>query len=181
MDREPPWDTRERLFEFACDVVDFCRKLGAQPGCRHIAEQLMDAATSAAANAEEAKSAYSRREFAYKNSVALKEARESQLWLRLVVRCKLGDPETAKRLVGESGALVGILTGTVRAARRPPVLGTFLPSFLPPFLLPFLLPFAFCLFTSSMACSGSTPRAPVERPNVLLVTIAAGKIAGKMP
>jgi four helix bundle protein len=73
----PPRDLAERLFDFACEVVTYCRELSKEPGTvRHIALQLSDAGTSAAANYEEAKAAYSRREFAAKNSVVLKELRE---------------------------------------------------------------------------------------------------------
>jgi four helix bundle protein len=79
---------------------------------------LLNAATSVGANSEEAKSAYSRREFALKNSIALKEARESVFWLRLILSCELStDPETT-RLLKEAGELVGILSATVRSARR---------------------------------------------------------------
>jgi len=114
MAQKPPWDIRERSFEFACDIVLFCHKLSQKRGCWSIADQLLRAGTSTAANAEEAKGAYSRREFGAKNSIALKEALESQLWLRIIVRCKLHDDEVeAKRLLKESGEIVGILTATV--------------------------------------------------------------------
>jgi len=81
--------------------------------------QLLDAGTSVGANAQEAKSAYSRREFAHKNAIALKEARESRFWLRLIIACELtSDPDT-HRLLKEAGELVGIFTGTVRTSRSP--------------------------------------------------------------
>ncbi|HEY2908407.1 MAG TPA: four helix bundle protein [Vicinamibacterales bacterium] len=115
----PPWDIRERSFEFSCDVVRYCFKLGANPASRTIATQLLRAATSVGANTEEAKAAYSRREFALKNSHALKEAREAQFWLRLIARCGLGDDEReTSRLRAEAGELVGILTATIRSVRR---------------------------------------------------------------
>ena len=105
MSSDPPWDIRERTFKFACDVVRFSRKLAQDPSCRHVANQLLDAATSVGANSEEAKSAYSRREFALKNSIALKEARESAFWLRLIISCEMTtDPET-RRLLKEAGEI----------------------------------------------------------------------------
>jgi four helix bundle protein len=80
---------------------------------------LLRSGTGVGANAEEAKAAYSRREFAAKNSVALKEGRESQFWLRLIDRCALADdPATTRRLLSEAGQLVGILIATVRTIRR---------------------------------------------------------------
>jgi four helix bundle protein len=110
---------RERSFEFACDVVRFCLQLGEKRGCWSIADQLLRSGTGIASNAEEAKAAYSRREFAVKNCYALKEARESQLWLRVIVRCQLShDEHEAKRLLREAGELTGIFNGTVRSTRR---------------------------------------------------------------
>src|SRR5262245_22908385 len=89
MTKQPKWDIRERSFDFACDVVRFSLKFGQKPGCWSIADQLLRSGTGVASNAEEAKGAYSRREFALKNNHSLKEAREAQMWLRLIVRCEL--------------------------------------------------------------------------------------------
>jgi four helix bundle protein len=67
MSKAKPTDLRARAFEFSCDVVLFCCELSKESGVvRQIAWQLADAATSAGANLEEAKAAYSRREFASK-------------------------------------------------------------------------------------------------------------------
>ena len=119
MDRKPPRDTRERAFDFACEIVKFCLKLRRVPGCQSVADQLLRSGTGLAANAEEAKAAYSRREFALKNSYALKEGREARFWLRLIIRCHLAaEEEQAQRLCDEAGELIGILAATVRSLRR---------------------------------------------------------------
>jgi hypothetical protein len=56
MSISPPRDLAERLFDFACDVVTYSRELSKESGVvRNIAWQLSDAATSAAANYQEAK------------------------------------------------------------------------------------------------------------------------------
>ena len=86
-----------------------------EPGVvRQIAWQLADAGTSIAANYEEAKGAYSRREFAAKNCIVLKEARESRMWLRLILVCRLASEADAKPLFDEANQLVGIFTAGVR-------------------------------------------------------------------
>jgi four helix bundle protein len=115
---KPPWDIRERSFVFACGIVNLCRELGRDPGCRQIANQLLNAGTSVGANAAEAKAAYSRSDFAYKNGLALKEARESVFWLRLVIACRLTKNPEAWRLLKEAGELVGVFTAIVRSSRR---------------------------------------------------------------
>jgi len=118
MPDKPPRYLAERTFNFACDVVRYCRELSKEPGVvRHIAWQLADAATSAAANYQEAKAAYSRKEFAAKNSICLKELRESDLWLRVVLTCELGPRERAARLQSESNEMAAIFTTSMRWLR----------------------------------------------------------------
>jgi len=100
--------------------------LSAEPGVvRNIAWQLADAGTSVAANYEEAKASYSRREFAVKNCIVLKEARESRLWLRVIITCRLGTNEReATRLHQEADELVGIFTAGVRKLRTTSIVTT---------------------------------------------------------
>jgi four helix bundle protein len=119
MTHKYPSDLSERAFRFACDIVTFTRELSTEPGVvRNIAWQLADAGTSIAANYEEAKAAYSRREFAVKNCISLKEARESRLWRRVAITCHLAvDNLEAARLLQESEELVAIFTTIVRKAR----------------------------------------------------------------
>jgi four helix bundle protein len=114
----PRRDLGERTFTVACDVVTYCRELSKEPGVvRHIAWQLSDAATSAAANYQEAKAAYSRKDFAAKTSISLKELRESDLWLRIIVACELDSREAPAKLQAESNELVAIFTTSMRRLR----------------------------------------------------------------
>jgi four helix bundle protein len=111
----PPEDLGERTFRFACDAVQYCRELSKEPGVvRNVAWQLAEAATSAAANYQEAKAAYSRREFAANNGIVLKELRESKLWLRVVVTCELGQLDTPRRLLAEADELVAMFTTSMK-------------------------------------------------------------------
>jgi four helix bundle protein len=115
MAKERTMDLRERMFEFACDVVRFSRELSKEPGVvRQVAWQLADSATSASANIEEAKSAYSRRDFAAKNSISLKEMRESLFWLRVIRRCDLVAHGEVDPLLNEADQLTAMLTAGMR-------------------------------------------------------------------
>jgi len=115
---QKPWDLVERTFLFACDIVRFCRDLAKEPGApRQIAAQLLDAGTSIGANTEEAKGAYSRRDFAAKNSIVLRECREARFWLKLILATQLAPAGRVAPLLVEANELVGIFTATVRRAR----------------------------------------------------------------
>ena len=119
MTDSPPRDLAERTFRFACHIVTFSRKISKEPGVvRQIAWQLSAAGTSVATNYEEAKGAYSRREFAAKSSIVLKEARESRLWLRLILACQLAPPQDVQPLYDEANQLVGIFTASVCKLRE---------------------------------------------------------------
>jgi four helix bundle protein len=127
MPQQPPIDLRERVFEFACATVLFCRELSKNSGVdRQIAWQLADAATSAGANLEEAKAAYSRRDFAAKNAISLKEIREATYWLRVIRRCKLAPEEIVQPLLDEARQLTAMLTAGMKRLRPIAVAGAVL-------------------------------------------------------
>jgi four helix bundle protein len=108
-------DLRERAFVFACNVIAFGDDLHARGlGARDLARQLTRAATSIGANLEEADAAQSRADFVSKCAIALKEARESHYWLRLLRVAKQVD--AAEPLINDCDELVAILTTIVRKA-----------------------------------------------------------------
>jgi four helix bundle protein len=122
---DKPRDLRDRTFLFACDIVKFCRELGKEPGAsRQISWQLLDSGTSIGANTEEAKGAYSRREFAAKNSIVLRECRETLFWLRVILATGLAPAGRVEPLRKEADELVAIFTATVRRARLPQTVAT---------------------------------------------------------
>ncbi len=111
---------RERSFHFACRIVRLCHHLSSVPGVhRQLGSQLVRAGTSVGANLEEAKSAHTRREFACKLGLVLREARETLYWLRLVEANGLADANETGALVREADELVAIFTVAVRKARQP--------------------------------------------------------------
>jgi four helix bundle protein len=82
---EPPRDIKERTFSFALEIVRFCRSLDSKPrSLRILAQQLVRSGTSVGANVQEAQAGQSRADFISKYSIALKEARETLYWLRLL-------------------------------------------------------------------------------------------------
>jgi four helix bundle protein len=116
---EPGHDIRVRTFEFACRVVEFCKKLYEQGGvARQMAPQLINCSTSVAAILEEARGAESRRDFISKCSIGLKEARESHVRLRVCHRAALGPPGEAAALVDEARQIASIIGAIVRNSRR---------------------------------------------------------------
>jgi four helix bundle protein len=111
-------DIRDRAFEFACEVVQFCDELMRRRGAgRVLAPQLIRCGTSIGANLEEARGGESRRDFISKCSISLKEARESHFRLRVAHRCRFGDVTKAAALLKEAGEIAAILGAIVRNTR----------------------------------------------------------------
>jgi four helix bundle protein len=109
-------DLRERAFEFACRVIELHRVVyRIEPSLRAASAQASAAAGSIGANLEEADAAQSRADFISKTNIALKEARESRYWLRILAR--FVEAHRVAALIGESTELIAILTTIVRKSR----------------------------------------------------------------
>ncbi len=104
-------DLRDRAFRFACEIV----ALNDSAALRgDLMRQLLRAATSIGANLEEADAAQSRPDFISKCTIALKEARESLYWLRLLQATRT--LPNGERLLNDANELVAILTTIVKKA-----------------------------------------------------------------
>ena len=110
-------DIRERSFEFAIRIIKFVQKLPKDYASHKIGGQLLEAGTSIGANVEEAAGGFSKKDFTYKMGVALKEARESNYWLRLIKVSELATGDELNYLMRESEELRRILTSIVKTSK----------------------------------------------------------------
>jgi four helix bundle protein len=108
----------ERAFEFACRVITLHRFVyKSDPALRDASRQASSSASSIGANLEEADAAQSRADFISKCNIALKEARESRYWLRILSR--FVPPKRLGALIAEATEIIAILTTIVRKSREP--------------------------------------------------------------
>ena len=106
----------QRLFDFAVRVIKYCRKFHKTAEYNIIKTQLIKSSTSTGANYEEAQGAVSRPDFFNKISIALKEIRESNYWLRILKEITAVDQEL-NCLLKESSELKNIL-GAINARNK---------------------------------------------------------------
>jgi four helix bundle protein len=112
-------DIVERSFSFALRVVRLCQHLEGQHGvARTLALQLLRSGTSVGANIEEAQAGQSKADFAAKVSIALKEARETHYWLRLIAESGLIEGGELEPLIKEADELAKILGAIASRARQ---------------------------------------------------------------
>lgn len=114
-----PVDIRKRTFDFAVRVVSLCSYLLSKPGvCRTLANQLLKAGTSIGANIEEAQAGQSRADFISKNAIALKEARETHYWLRLLIAASVLPESRLAELRDEAEELMRIIGAILVSTKK---------------------------------------------------------------
>ncbi len=112
-------DLPERSFLFAWQVVMLCKVLDKAPGVsRTLANQLLRSGTSIGANVEEGQAGQSRADFVSKYSIACKEARETNYWLRLLKETDITKSPELDPLIDESNQLIAILTTIIKKTKQ---------------------------------------------------------------
>src|SRR6185436_6154479 len=93
-DRERIVALQQRSFDFTCGVVNaYPKGVRFDDASRVIWYQLLKAASSATFNLEEADAASSDNDFLSKMRIALREAKESRVAIRVIARCGLARSE----------------------------------------------------------------------------------------
>ena len=116
--RDSPPEILERTFRFAAEVIQLCGRLDERPGvARVMMSQILRAATRVPANIEEAQAAQSKADFIGKMSIALKEARETHLRLRLAATGGL-IPEEFLQLIREAEEIKRVLGAIIVSSKR---------------------------------------------------------------
>jgi four helix bundle protein len=116
---QPHYDLEERLIDFACNVIDIDDELpnnrvGNLPRGTN---QLLRSGTAPASHYGEAQSAESRNDFVHKMKVALKELRESSVWLKIVKRRSLiATMDKVDSALKESDELIRIFVKSISTA-----------------------------------------------------------------
>ena len=106
----------EKSFQFALEIVNLYKELKSKNEFI-LSKQILRSGTSIGANVEEANAGQSRKDFINKMSIALKEARESHYWLRLLNESKLVTLDYSK-YISLNEELIKILTSIVKTSQE---------------------------------------------------------------
>jgi four helix bundle protein len=118
-EKNSPKDIVIRTFNFAVTVIQLCVKLDERPGVgRVLMSQILRAGTSVPANVEEAQAAQSKADFVSKMSIALKEARETHLRLRLLVPANVVPTTDLSSLIQEADEIKRIIGAILVSTKR---------------------------------------------------------------
>ena len=117
-DSERRYDLEDRLVSFAVRIITIVEALPDTKAGRHVAGQLIRAGTSPAPNYGEAQSAESRGDFIHKMKIALKELRETHVWLRIIEAKPLCPPDKMGSILQECDELISIFVTSIQTARK---------------------------------------------------------------
>lgn len=114
---EDNYNIEERLINFAVAITDIIERLPNTRLGNHISGQLVRSGTSPASNYGEAQSAESRKDFIHKMKIALKELRESRIWLQIIQRKKLiNETIEIQSVLSECEELIRIFVKSIQTA-----------------------------------------------------------------
>jgi len=113
-----PADLEMRVAQFAARAITVCEALPKRIGSEHLQDQLFRSSTSVAANYAEACVPESRKDFAHKINIALKELVESRMWLRIIAMKRYLEPASLQSLLAETDELIKIFHASVKTARK---------------------------------------------------------------
>ncbi|WP_298510163.1 four helix bundle protein [uncultured Kordia sp.] len=119
MEKKKQYDLQKRLVKFSANVIVNSSALKKEYASEHLIKQLIRSSTSAALNYGEAQSAESKRDFIHKMKICLKELRESQVNMEIMVEANLiQDENKFKQNQKECSELVAIFTTSIKTSNK---------------------------------------------------------------
>jgi four helix bundle protein len=111
-------EIENRLIAFSVGVNKLVMDLAKSPLTLNLRDQMIRSSTSAALNYGEVQSSESRKDFIHKNSVVLKELRETCIGLRILFDSdSMKDETNISKLIEECNHLTAIFQKTVITAK----------------------------------------------------------------
>ena len=108
---------REKSYRFAVRIVKLCRFLKNEKKEHIMSRQLLRSGTSVGANVAEAQHAQSRQDFLAKLNIALKEAAETDYWLRLLYETEYLTERQFKSIYEDCDEVESLLVSIVKSVK----------------------------------------------------------------
>jgi len=109
---------QNKSFEFSVRIVKLFKVvLQRDKNYESLFKQILRCGTSIGANVSEASSASSKRDFINKLFISLKEARETEFWLKLLDETKIINLKEFESLIKDCDELERLLTSSIKTAK----------------------------------------------------------------
>ena len=119
MTKERGFDLQDRFIDYAVRIIKLSEALPETKTGKHVSSQILRSGTSPAPNYGESQSAESPADFVRKLKVALKELRETEIWLKIIMKAQMVKPAAlVESLLQETDELIAILFKSVETANK---------------------------------------------------------------
>ena len=108
----------DKSFEFAVRIVNLYKHLTGDKKEYVLSKQILRSGTSIGANVSEAERGQSKADFVAKMSIALKEANETEYWLRLLYETDYLTDQQFSSMSKDVSELTSILTAICKTASK---------------------------------------------------------------
>lgn len=108
----------QKSFQFAVRVVNLCKYLQTEQKEYILSKQIMRSGTSIGANVAEAQQAQSKPDFISKLNIALKEASETDYWLRLLHETDYLSKNQFDSMISDCDEIESILVSIVKNSKQ---------------------------------------------------------------
>ena len=108
----------QKAFSFSTKIVKIYKYLSNDKHEYELAGQFLKSGTSIAANIKEGEFAQSRKDFINKNSIALKEANETEYWIELLVETEYIEEKQGEKLISDLKEIISILVNSIKTAQQ---------------------------------------------------------------
>ena len=105
----------DKTFSFALKIISLYKELSSNKKEYVLSKQILRSGTSIGANVSEATEAQSKADFVHRLSIALKEARETEYWIRLLIGAEYISPATP--LKEDINEIIRILTAIIKTSK----------------------------------------------------------------
>lgn len=109
---------QQKSFDFAVRIVNLFKFLQQTKREFILSKQLLRSGTSIGANIEEGIGGQSKKDFIAKFQISLKEARETQYWLRLLVATAYLNQKEADSLLEDCREIIAMLTAILKSTKN---------------------------------------------------------------
>ena len=108
----------DKSFQFALRIVNFYKfAFTKNRSVEILLKQVLKSGTSIGANVAESKNAVSKSDFINKLAIALKEARETEYWLKLLFESKSIQQNEFDRLSKDCDEIIRLLTSIIKTLK----------------------------------------------------------------
>jgi four helix bundle protein len=107
----------DKSYELALEIIKLVKSIPRKSENFALINQIVKSGTSVGANVEEAIAASSRNDFVHKMNIALKEARETNYWLRLFRDARIAESKDISAVLNLSTEVMKIAGAIVRTTR----------------------------------------------------------------